>query len=99
MAAAATRGSVTVAPHFGASRKVPIRWGAIHHGASVDGNDHIHVAATMVREDGTRWDGRFNEYKTAQAAARAIEVKFGLATVSGREFGTAVPGGEASRTG
>ncbi len=43
----------------------------------------------MVREDGTRWDGRFNDYKAAQAAARAIEVKFGLATVSGREFGTA----------
>ena len=32
----------------------------------------------------------FNDYKTAQAAARAIEAKYGLATVSGREFGTAV---------
>jgi len=75
-----------------ASGKAPIRWVAIHHGVSTNGNDHIHVAATMVREDGTRWDGRFNDYKTAQAAARAIEVKYGLATVSGREFGTAVRG-------
>lgn len=74
------------------SGKAPIRWVAIHHGVSTNGNDHIHIAATMVREDGTRWDGRFNDYKTAQFAARAIEAKHGLATVAGREFGTAVRG-------
>jgi len=75
-----------------ASGKAPIRSVAIHHGVSTNGNDHIHIAATMVREDGTRWDGRFNDYKTAQTAARAIEAKYGLATVAGREFGTAVRG-------
>ena len=74
------------------SGKAPIRWVAVHHGVSMNGNDHIHIAATMVREDGTRWDGRFNDYKTAQTAARAIEAKYGLATVNGREFGTAVRG-------
>ena len=35
-----------------ASGKAPIRWVAIHHGVSTNGNDHIHIAATMVREDG-----------------------------------------------
>jgi len=75
-----------------ASGKAPIRWVAIHHGVSTNGNDHIHIAATILREDGTRWDGRFNDYKTAQTAARAIEAKYGLATVAGREFGTAVRG-------
>lgn len=29
------------------------RWVAIHHGKSANGNDHIHIAASMVREDGS----------------------------------------------
>ncbi|MBA4023905.1 MAG: hypothetical protein C0482_16220 [Gordonia sp.] len=29
------------------------RWAAIHHGKSANGNDHIHIAASMVREDGS----------------------------------------------
>jgi len=60
-----------------ASGRTPIRWVAIQHGVWSNGNDHIHVAATMVREDGTRWDGRFNDYRQAQQSglARTIEVK------------------------
>ncbi|MBM4570415.1 hypothetical protein GS489_08660 [Rhodococcus hoagii] len=30
------------------------RWVAIHHGQSKNGNDHIHIAVQMVREDGPR---------------------------------------------
>ena len=29
------------------------RWVAIHHGKSSGGNDHIHIAATRVRDDGS----------------------------------------------
>ena len=29
------------------------RWVAIHHGTSAKGNDHIHIAASLVREDGS----------------------------------------------
>ena len=29
------------------------RWVAIHHGKSANGNDHIHIAASIVREDGS----------------------------------------------
>jgi hypothetical protein len=36
-----------------AGGKAPVRWVAIHHGASKGGNDHVHIAASMVREDGT----------------------------------------------
>jgi hypothetical protein len=75
-----------------ASGKAPCRWVALHHGASKNGNDHVHVVASMVREDGTRWDGRFRDYKRAQDACRELEVKHGLRRVEGRLQGTAERG-------
>lgn len=69
--------------------KAPARWVAIHHGASKGGNDHIHIAASMVREDGTRWDGRYKDFQRAQEAARAIELTHGLVPVDGPAYGTA----------
>lgn len=74
------------------SGKSPCRWVAIHHGASKNGNDHVHIAASMVREDGTRWDGRLRDYKKAQDACRDLEVKHGLTRVEGRSHGTAERG-------
>jgi hypothetical protein len=38
-----------------ASGRAPAQWVAIRHGHSKAGNDHIHIAASMVREDGTKW--------------------------------------------
>lgn len=64
-----------------ASGKSPARWVAIHHGPSAGGNDHIHIAASMVREDGTRWEGRFHDFKRAQDACRGIEKRHSLETV------------------
>ena len=29
-----------------------VRWVAVHHGKSTAGNDHIHLVANLVREDG-----------------------------------------------
>lgn len=75
-----------------ASGKAPARWVAIHHGESKNGNDHIHIAASMVREDGTKWAGRYGDYREAQAACRAIEAKYGLSVVAGREAGLATRG-------
>ena len=71
-----------------AGGKAPARWVAIHHGASTSGNDHIHIAASMVREDGTKWEGRHRDFVTAQKVARTLERKYGLVEVTGRAFGT-----------
>jgi hypothetical protein len=58
------------------------RWVAIHHGPSKAGNDHIHLVASMVREDGTVWNA-YRDYPRAQAACRAIEMAHVLRAVDG----------------
>ena len=57
--------------------KASCRWVAVRHGLSKNGNDHIHLAVNLVREDGTK-ASVFNDYRRAQTAARALEVKHGL---------------------
>jgi hypothetical protein len=69
-----------------ADGRAACRWVAIHHGPSKGGNDHIHIAATMVREDGTVWEGRYLDYRT-QKACRALEARHGLVVVEGPERG------------
>lgn len=64
-----------------ASGKAPVSWVAIRHGHSKAGNDHIHIAASMVREDGTKWSSHL-DYKRAQDTARALEKKHGLEELS-----------------
>ena len=78
-----------------ASGKAPARWVAVHHGRSGeagDGNDHVHIAASMVREDGTRWEVRLRDWPRSQQVCRELELAHGLTPVDGRQFGTAVPG-------
>lgn len=88
-----------------AGGKASVRWVAIHHGASKGGNDHVHIAASMVREDGTRWEGRYRDWSKAQTVCRDLEHKHGLTPVEGRQHGTAVQGARpvetalAARTG
>ncbi|SDP41281.1 relaxase/mobilization nuclease domain-containing protein [Actinacidiphila guanduensis] len=48
------------------------RWVAVRHA-----DDHIHIAATLVRQDGRRADLKFDKRK-AQAEARQIERDYGL---------------------
>lgn len=67
------------------SGHAPARWVAIHHGPGKGGRDHIHIAASMVREDGTKWDGRWNDFRHAQQAARQIEKDHNLFQVQGRK--------------
>ncbi len=57
--------------------KAPCRWVAIRHGLSKAGNDHVHIAVNLVREDGTKASTPL-DYVRAQSAARALEVKHGL---------------------
>lgn len=57
--------------------KAPCRWVAIRHGLSRSGNDHIHIAVNLVREDGTK-ASTHNDFQRAQSVARALEVKHGL---------------------
>ena len=48
-----------------ASGKAPCRWVAVRHGLSKNGNDHVHIAVSLVREDGTK-AMTHNDYKRAQ---------------------------------
>ncbi|NEA75426.1 mobilization protein [Streptomyces sp. So13.3] len=48
------------------------RWVAVRHA-----EDHIHIAATLVRQDGRRADLKFDRRKV-QAEARLIEKEYGL---------------------
>jgi hypothetical protein len=80
--------------------KAPVRWVAVHHGPSKGGLDHVHIAASMVREDGTRWEGRHYSKRNAQAACRDLEVAHGLVRVEGPGRGVSERGtqpGEARR--
>lgn len=57
--------------------KAPCRWVAVRHGLSSDGNDHVHLAVSLVRDDGTKASTHKDFYRTQQAA-RALEVVHGL---------------------
>ena len=69
----------------------PARWVAIHHGAGRGGHDHLHIAASMVREDGTKWSP-YRDFVRAQQVCRELEQRHGLVQVQGREHGTATRG-------
>jgi hypothetical protein len=65
-------------------------WVAIGHGVSAQGNQHIHVAGSVVRHDGTMvtiWQDR----KTLSRVCHEIELTYGLRVVEGRE-GKGMPG-------
>lgn len=57
--------------------KAPCRWVAVRHGLSKNGNDHIHIAVNLVREDGTK-ALTHQDFRRAQTTARALESKYGL---------------------
>ncbi|WP_196883485.1 relaxase/mobilization nuclease domain-containing protein [Arthrobacter sp. CAN_A214] len=60
-----------------ASGKAACQWVAVHHGTSTAGNDHIHIVASRVREDGTKWSD-WSDFPKAQTTARNLEKQFGL---------------------
>ena len=65
-------------------------WVAIGHGVSVQGNQHIHIAGSIVRNDGSVvkiWQDR----RTLSRLCHEIEHTYGLAVVEGRD-GRGMPG-------
>jgi hypothetical protein len=64
-----------------------VRWAAIHHGATVNGSDHIHIAINLVREDGYVAT-RHRDFPRAQTAARHIASAYGLTGPEGPTRGT-----------
>ena len=59
-----------------------LRWAAVRHGVSSNGNDHIHLAVNLVYEDGSIADV-FRDWPRAQRACRELEVRHGLRRVGG----------------
>ncbi len=68
------------------SGKASCRWAAVRHGLSSNGNDHVHVAVSLVREDGTK-AGVWNDRPRAQALAGELERKYGLEVLESRGAG------------
>lgn len=68
----------------GADGKAPCRWVAIHHGSSKNGGDHIHIAANIVRSDGTKWSGYYDQ-RRSQRACNTLEHRYGLMVLESRE--------------
>jgi hypothetical protein len=70
--------------------QAPCRWLAVHHGQSTGGNEHIHLAVNLVREDGSiasTWRDRV----TMSRICGRFEREFGLHVVEGRA-GRGMPG-------
>ncbi len=58
------------------------RWVAVHHGRSAEGNDHVHVVATLVDGKGHRVWPR-NDFRALREVCREWEQQLGL-TVTAR---------------
>lgn len=59
------------------SGKAQCRWVAVNHGTSKAGNQHIHIAVSLVREDGTKASVHMDQPR-AQKVCRELEKKHGL---------------------
>lgn len=76
--------------------RAPCRWVAIRHGISDKGNDHMHLAVNLVREDGTAARlGR--DYATVSKLCADMEARYGLYVVEGRKTG-GMPGVKRAET-
>jgi hypothetical protein len=66
-----------------------IRWVAVRHGLSKGGIDHVHIAATLARLDGTLPDIH-NDFLRARKACQVIEQQYGLAATASADRTAAV---------
>jgi hypothetical protein len=62
------------------------RWAAVHHGKSLAGNDHIHIAVDLVREDG-RVANVWRDRVVLSEFCTEMENRYGLAVIEGRAKG------------
>jgi len=68
----------------------PAAWVAIGHGMSAQGNQHVHIAASLVRIDGSKVD-IWRDRKTLSRVCAELEDAYRLGVVEGRE-GKGMPG-------
>ncbi len=68
-------------------RSQPRQMGRRPPRVSAKGNDHIHIAASAVREDGTKVN-LYRDWKRASVAAARIEREHGLAVIESRQSKT-----------
>ncbi|GGM81947.1 mobilization protein [Longimycelium tulufanense] len=66
------------------------RWIAVHHGPAADGRDHIHLAVSLVREDGSV-ASRSNDFLTLSQFRADMERRYNL-TRRTRSRGAGMPG-------
>lgn len=64
----------------------PCRWVAVRHGESTNGNDHVHLVVSLVREDGNAANV-WNDRPRAQAACGVLERQHGLSVLESRAAG------------
>lgn len=70
--------------------RAPCRWIAVHHGPSKRGNDHIHIAVNLVREDGTVAAPGLDRKEMSRVCGE-MERRYGLRVLEGRA-GRGMPG-------
>ena len=66
--------------------KAPCPWVAVRHGRSAAGNDHAHIAVSLVREDGTKASIWRDRVRLSELCAD-LERRLGLTVVDGRQRG------------
>ena len=76
---------------FETEGREPAAWVAIGHGASAGGNQHIHIAASLVRLDGSRVE-TWQSKRTISRVCNQLEHAYGLTIVEGRESNKGMPG-------
>lgn len=87
---------------FDVPGKAGVQWTAIHHGTSVKDNDHIHIVASRIRQDGTKVSN-WQDMPRSQRAALKLEQTHGLQVLASRTStlgAGSVPytGGEAGKS-
>jgi len=72
-----------------------VRWVAVRHGLSKGGVAHIHIAATLARQDG-QLPSLHNDFLHARRACLEVEQRYGLTvTAPADRTASARPGGSA----
>ncbi len=65
-----------------------VRWVAVRHGHSSEGNDHIHLVANLVAEDGRKHYFARPDFTVLREVAREVEARFGLTVTGASKTGT-----------
>lgn len=82
--AAISRDFLTEMGYIGRDDVPDVRWAAVRHGLSANGNDHVHLALSVVRPDGSLIDV-YRDRNRAQAATNVLEHRYGLEVLASRE--------------